>query len=198
MELIIDKRIEASQHITEFERLLEIYKPLKAKNILEIGSLHGWSLHHWIEYSSRGSTVISIDLPVKDFVGSFDPRVQQQEKAISEEWPAWAKKNKTKLYLIPQASQSNTVVDKVDKILNSNKLDFMFIDGNHFYDYVKLDFELYKKFFKCGTVVAFHDIGENEEGTVNIFWNEIKQHYRYEEILLHNNKEKGIGVLFID
>lgn len=197
MELIIDSRIEASQHLTEFEKLVEIYKPLKANYILEIGSLHGWSLHHWIEYSNKGSTVISIDLPVKDFVGPFDPRVQQQEKAISEEWPSWAKANKTKLYLIPQASQSNYVVQQVDNILDNNKLDFMFIDGNHFYDYVKLDFDLYKKFFKKGTVVAFHDIGENEEGTVNIFWNEVKTQYKHEEILLHNKKEKGIGVLYI-
>ena len=48
-----------------------------------------------------------------------------------------------------------------------------------------------------GGVVAFHDIAKNEEGTVDVYWEEIKNNYKYEEITLHPNQEKGIGVLYI-
>lgn len=194
---IIDNRIEKSQCIPEFEKLLDIYGSIKPKYVLEIGSLMGWSLHHWIYYAQEGATVISLDLPISQFCGPQDPRCSEQEKAIKEEWPVWAKKNKTKLYLIKGASQQPTSKEQLEKILGENKLDFIFIDGNHFYEYVKQDFEIFSRFMRKGGVVAFHDIAKNEEGTVNTYWEEIKKNYKYEEITLHPNQEKGIGVLYI-
>ena len=194
---IIDNRIQKSQHIPEFERLIEIYSELTPKCVLEIGSLMGWSLHHWINYAQPNATIISLDLPISQFCGPQDPRCQEQETAIKEEWPQWAKENKSKLYLIKGASQQLTSKQQVEKILDGKLLDFIFIDGNHFYDFVKQDFEIYSKLVRKGGIVAFHDISKNEEGTVDIYWNEIKNNYRYEEIKLHPKQEKGIGVLYI-
>ena len=37
-------------------------------------------------------------------------------------------------------------------------LDFMFIDGNHTYEFVKSDFERFSPFIKKGGIVAFHDV----------------------------------------
>ena len=194
---IIDNRIEKSQYGPEFEKLLGIYNNIKPKYVLEIGSLMGWSLHHWIHYAKEGATVVSLDLPISQFCGPQDPRCLEQEIAIKEEWPEWAKENKTKLYLIKGASQQPSSKEQLEKILGENKLDFIFIDGNHFYNYVKQDFEIYSKFMRKGGVVAFHDIAKNEEGTVDIYWNEIKNNYKHEELTLHPNQEKGIGVLYI-
>lgn len=194
---ILDQKIESSQHIPEFERLLDIYYNLQPSNILEIGSLMGQSLKHWIHYSVKGSTVISIDLPVRSFCGPGDPRCVIQESAIQNEWPTWAKANNTKLYLIQSESQQPAAKTQVQNILKEKLLDFIFIDGNHFYEYVKQDFEMYSPLVKKGGVIAFHDIGAREEGTVDRLWNEIKQNYKYEEITLHPNKEKGIGVLYL-
>ena len=194
---IVNTKIEKSQHVPEFERLLDIYNNTNPKYVLEIGSLMGWSLHHWIHYSQPGSTVISIDLPISQFCGTGDPRCKEQELAITEEWPKWAKDNQTKLYLIRSESQHQATAKQVESILDTNKLDFIFIDGNHFYDYVKRDFEMYSKYTRKGSVIAFHDIGENEEGTVNLYWNEIKNNFKHEEIKLHPNQEKGIGVIYI-
>jgi len=194
---ILDQKIKSSQHIPEFERLLDIYCNLQPSNILEIGSLMGQSLKHWIHYSVKGSTVISIDLPVRNFCGPGDPRCVIQESAIQNEWPAWAKANNTKLYLIQSESQQPAAKTQVQNILKEKLLDFIFIDGNHFYEYVKQDFEMYLPLVKKGGVIAFHDIGVREEGTVDKLWNEIKQNYKYEEITLHPNKEKGIGVLYL-
>ena len=38
------------------------------------------------------------------------------------------------------------------------KLDFLFIDGDHSYDGVKADFEMYAPMVRPGGLIAFHDI----------------------------------------
>jgi cephalosporin hydroxylase len=193
--MTIDQRINETQIVSEYEELLKIYSELKPKNILEIGSLMGFSLKHFMHYAQNGATVISVDLPVRDFCGPSDFRVKEQEHNYSTEWPMWAKQNNIKLYLIKGMSQWKKTLDQVKNI--TPELDFLFIDGNHMYDYVKMDFEMYSPLVKKGGIVAFHDIGESEEGGVFNLWNSLKQNYKHKEILHSEKKEKGIGVLYI-
>jgi hypothetical protein len=44
------------------------------------------------------------------------------------------------------------------------KVDFVYIDGNHSYDYVKKDIELYYPFVKSGGVIGGHDFRADCEG----------------------------------
>ena len=193
--MIIDQRISETQIISKYEELLSIYSKLKPKNVLEIGSLLGFSLKHFMHYAENGATVISVDLPVRDFCGPADYRVPEQEHNYSVEWPKWAKQNKIKLYLIKGMSQWDRSLEQVKSI--TPELDFLFIDGNHMYEYVKKDFEMYSPLVKKGGIVALHDIAENEEGGVFNYWNELKKNYKHHEILHSDKKEKGIGVLYI-
>jgi predicted O-methyltransferase YrrM len=193
--MIIDQRITETQIASEYEELMSIYSKLKAKNVLEIGSLLGFSLKHFMHYADNGATVISVDLPVRDFCGPMDYRVQEQEHNYSTEWPKWAKLNKIKLYLIKGMSQWERSLEQVKSI--TPELDFLFIDGNHMYEYVKKDFEMYSPLVKKGGIVALHDIAENEEGGVFNYWNELKKNYKCHEILHSDKKEKGIGILYI-
>jgi predicted O-methyltransferase YrrM len=193
--MIIDQRISETQIVSEYEELLSIYSELKPTNILEIGSLLGFSLKHFMHYAKNGANVISIDLPVRDFCGPQDYRVKEQEHNYSVEWPQWAKLNKIKLYLIKGMSQWSLSLEQVKSI--TPELDFLFIDGNHMYEYVKKDFEMYSPLVKKGGIVALHDIAENEEGGVFNYWNELKKNYKHLEILHSDKKEKGIGLLYI-
>lgn len=186
-----------SQNLEEFTELLEEYNKLKCKSFIEIGSMYGWSLQHFIHYSVEGSLGIAIDLPVRHFVGPNDWRVEKQEHNYKNVWPLWAKAKKCKLYLIPTSSYDTSTYDKVDQILNSSKIDFLFIDGDHRYEAIKKDFEMYGQLVRQGGIIAFHDIGENEEGGGNKFWNEIKQGFKYREIKKAVNKDKGIGILYV-
>jgi len=49
-----------------------------------------------------------------------------------------------------------------DKIIDLktqvNKIDFLFIDGDHNYEGVKKDWDLYNGLLENGSVVAFHDV----------------------------------------
>jgi len=193
--MIIDQRINETQIVSEYEELLSIYKELNPQNVLEIGSLMGFSLKHFMHYAQNKATVISVDLPVRDFCGPNDYRVKEQEHNYSNEWPKWAKENNIRLYLIKGMSQWEKTLKQVKEITNS--LDFLFIDGNHMYDFVKMDFEMYSPLVRKGGIIAFHDIAENEEGGVFNLWNSLKTNYKYKEILHSDKKEKGIGLLYV-
>ena len=195
--MILEANKLESQNIEEFEELLLEYNLLKAECFMEIGSLYGWSLQHFIHYSKQNSTGVVIDLPVRNFVGENDHRVITQEFNYKHVWPKWAKEKNCKLYLIPDSSLKQSTFDKVKQILNDKLLDFLFIDGDHRYEAIKSDFELYSPFVRKGGIIGFHDIGDNEEGGGKLFWDEIKIKYKYKEILKDPNKEKGIGLLFI-
>ncbi len=47
---------------------------------------------------------------------------------------------------------------RVAEWLAGNKLDFLFIDGDHSLPGVAQDFEMYGPFVRSGGIIAFHDI----------------------------------------
>ncbi len=78
------------------------------------------------------------------------------------------------------------------------KFDFIFIDGNHTYDYVKMDFTNYEKFLNNDGVVAFHDVDCPDWPGINKFWNELKQtgQYHQKEFVCRDYLlQYGIGML---
>jgi cephalosporin hydroxylase len=196
--MILSKNELESQNLAEFEGLLKEYVKLKPSKVIEIGSLYGWTLQHFIHYSNEGSTVVSIDLPVRDFVGPNDWRVAKQEDYYANVWPLWAKEKKCKLFLIPKESQNPSTLETAKEIFNNEEIDFLFIDGNHLYSAVRQDYEMYMPLVRKGGIVAFHDIGMNEEGGAHILWEEVKnKHSSYKEFLYDKSREKGIGMLVI-
>jgi cephalosporin hydroxylase len=74
--------------------------------------------------------------------------------------------NKLKEYIKPNQkiesivgnSTDDTVIKKVENILGGNKLDAIFIDGNHTASYVVSDFANYYQFLKDDGYIFFHDI----------------------------------------
>jgi predicted O-methyltransferase YrrM len=184
-----------SQIIEEFDELLKIYKNLNPKNVLEIGSLLGWSLKRFIQNTQEGGNVISIDYPVRDFVSPIDNRVDQQEYGHLILWKKWAKEKNINLSVIPFSSFDPNTLNQVKSL--TKELDFVFIDGDHRYEAIKNDYLWYSSLVRKGGIIAFHDIAENEEGGGHKFWNEIKNNFKHKEILLSDKKEKGIGVLYI-
>ena len=195
--MILSENELNSQNLEEFQILLNEYQKLNVECFLEIGSMYGWSLQHFIHYSKEGSTAISIDLPVRNFVGPNDWRVEKQESNYSSVWPQWAKLKKCKLYLIPDSSLSVSTFTKAKEILNGKLLDFLFIDGDHRYESIKSDYTMYAPLVRKGGIIGFHDIGKKEEGGGRQFWLEIKQQFKHKEITKDVNKEKGIGLLYV-
>ena len=65
-------------------------------------------------------------------------------------------------------------MQKIKAILKDNKVDFLFIDGDHSHEGVKKDFEMYSPLVRKGGIIAFHDIVPFGYPTLHKFWNEVK------------------------
>jgi predicted O-methyltransferase YrrM len=177
----------------EILKLAETVMNLKPKFILEIGTANGGTLFLWTRIASEDAHIISIDLPGGLFGGGYPKCKIPLYKSFSKE--------KQKIYLITKDSHNPQTLKEVERILDGERVDFLFIDGDHTYKGVKKDFEGYSPLVREGGIIAFHDIcsGSHEcVGGVPKFWNEIKQHFNFIEIVKdRNQKGYGIGVLYI-
>jgi predicted O-methyltransferase YrrM len=81
-------------------------------------------------------------------------------------------------------------------------VDFLFIDGDHQYEGVRKDYNLYSRLVRPGGLIAFHDIVPGDEelvGGVPRFWEEMKQSHKTSELVESwNQRAYGIGVVRVD
>lgn len=177
----------------EITILMEILQKQKPKYILEIGTAGGGSLFMLSQVSENDAILISIDLPNGQFGGGYP------ENRITL-YNSFAKMSQ-KIKLIREDSHSLESLESVKWILKEYKLDFLFIDGDHSYEGVKKDFELYAPLVKKNGLIAFHDIVQGSPknvGGVPIFWNQLKEKHKHVEIVKDwNQGGYGIGVIYI-
>jgi cephalosporin hydroxylase len=108
------------------------------------------------------------------------------------------------------SSYAPETVDRVSRYLDGDKLDLLFIDGDHTYAGVSKDFYTYRHFVREGGIIVFHDVVEDFNtrygrwtgrwtGDVPRFWREIKPLYRTREFVESPEQDGlGIGALFYD
>ena len=178
----------------EVKKLLEILARIKPRCILEIGTARGGTLFSWTRVASDDALIISVDLPGGPFGGGY-PIL----KGLTYKFFA---RGNQKIVLIRGDSHDIKTLEKVKKILGDKKLDFLFIDGDHSYEGVKRDFEMYAPLVREGGIIAFHDIvpGPSEYvGGVPKFWQELKEKFggKVLEIVYDwSQGGYGIGVIF--
>jgi len=185
--------IRPGQFKCEIKQLLNSTKEIEPKRLLEIGTAKGGTLFLFSQIASCDGQVLSIDLPGGKFGGGY------AEKKIKL-YHTFAKDNQKIILLRKNAHEINTL-NEVKSILSGQKLDFLFIDGDHTYEGVKMDFEMYSPLVRRGGIVGFHDIAEQtikNECEVNKFWNEIKRNYKYREFIYDLSTTKyGVGLIYI-
>jgi len=185
--------IRPQQVPEELIRLFEIVSAVQVKNALEIGTWSGGTLFMTCRVADPDAMVISVDLPGGKFGGGYLwPRRFVYRKFA---------KNNQSLHLLRKDSHNSDTRGLVRSLLGDRSLDFLFIDGDHTYDGVRADFEMYAPLVRSGGIVAFHDIAKHPTQTrceVDRFWNEIKLRYHYLEIIKDPLQGwAGIGVLHI-
>ena len=181
--------IQPAQVKSEITSLAELVKKLKPKTVLEIGTAEGGTLFLFSRFADSNAKIISIDLPGGEFGGGYP------------EWKIGLYKSfslpSQKLYLLRENSHSASTREQVKEIIGTTPIDFLFIDGDHTYDGVKKDFEMYFPLVKDGGVIAFHDIAlhpPEKNCNVRKFWEKIKKEDSEEFIENQNQKWAGIGV----
>jgi len=185
--------IKPKQVEEEIRRLLKLLQNIKPKVVLEIGTAKGGTLFSFTRVAQPDATLISIDLPEAPFWGGY---------------PAWKiplyesfALPCQKIHLIKRDSHDSVTLGVIKNILDNRKVDFLFIDGDHEYEGVKRDFEMYSVLVRNGGIIAFHDICPHHPETgceVNKFWVELKEKYRYLELVKDwKQRWAGIGVIYV-
>jgi predicted O-methyltransferase YrrM len=184
--------VRAFQLRGEIIGLLDEISRLKPRALLELGTANGGTLFLLAQVAHSQAKIISVDLPY----GVWGEGYALWRVPI---YRRFAKKEQT-IHLFRGNSHAPEMLERVRKVLGNQPLDALFIDGDHSYEGVKMDFETYGPLVGEGGIIAFHDIVHSEVARFQAhrFWTEIKQKYRHIELVNEpNQKNYGIGVLYV-
>lgn len=179
---------------SELTALGEMLLRLRPEVAMEIGTWWGGTLFFLTRLAGPQATIVSVDLPG----GQPDGGGYSSRRAWL--YRRFARPGQ-RLFTLRGDSHSGEMLERVRTTLGGKPLDYLFIDGDHTYDGVKRDFELYGPLVRGGGIIAFHDIVEHLPGTpceVSRFWQEVKPGHRHMEIIEDSRQGwAGIGVLYV-
>lgn len=191
--LLVYPQFWLSQQRSEIRHLMNLVHEHDMKRICEIGTYKGGSLYCLTQAAPAGATILSIDIeyPVS-------------RKFAHREFA----KTGQRIVCIEGDTKDPKTFSKAALALSGEKLDFLFIDGDHEFAGVVNDYARYSPLVKKGGIIAIHDIHPINPlvkdtkayvGQVPAFWNAIKQAgFSTEEVIEDPNQDgKGIGIIYL-
>lgn len=182
------------QNPVEIYDFCKFYQELDCKNILEIGTFFGGTFYLLCKLSNSIGKKISIDFPIEGYAGANS--VKENLSIIIPRVKSFAQN----VEVLTLDSHLPNTLKKTEDILQGELLDFLFIDGDHTYEGVKKDYEMYKHLVKDGGYIAFHDINQynsklSKDCQVDKFWREILQDEGISTFEFNQKSYGGIGVV---
>lgn len=185
------------QQDTEIIPLLELLKKEKVNSFIEIGTHKGGSFYLLSKLCS--GVKVSIDLCIGDFGGIGIDGANERNNRLKNFFGSTC-------YFIEGDTKSSNTLYKLYSLLDGEKVDLLFIDGDHTYEGVKNDWFSYRQFVKPGGLVVFHDIVDTEfhrsfspPCLVSKLWNELKKSEECTEFICNPSERTwdggGIGVI---
>jgi predicted O-methyltransferase YrrM len=186
----------AMQKLRELAPLIALLRRRSPRVIVEIGTARGGTFYAWCQVADPNAVLVSIDLPGGPFGGGYTGDDVSTFRAYG--------RSEQRLHFIRADSHASKTRSMLEAILNGGNVDFLMIDGDHTYDGVRRDFEMYAPLVGQGNPIAFHDTLPHPEGSsceVERFWNEIRGEYRHTEFVDLGSDSLapqygGIGVLY--
>ncbi|NQV88102.1 MAG: class I SAM-dependent methyltransferase [Parcubacteria group bacterium] len=186
--------IRSNQKKQEISAFLDMIQKEQPQRIMEIGTARGGTLLMLARIAAEDAKIISIDIARSLFGIEGCPAW----RASLFTYFAWSGQS---ISILRKDSHQEETLRDVEKLMDGDKLDVLFIDGDHSYEGIKKDFDMYTSLVKSGGIVAFHDIVPGLEanvGGVPNFWQEIKEGYFYREFVKNwDQGGYGIGVIRI-
>lgn len=190
LDFCFSRPIAPLQVRDELAQLVKIVSERRPTSVLEIGTAQGGTLWLWCRVADPRATIVSIDLRHGQFGGGYHWAKIPLYKSFAQNGQA--------LRLIRGDSHAPETRSRVKRQL-PRTVDFLFIDGDHSYEGVKQDFEMYSPLVAKGGIIAFHDIlphATQRDCQVHRFWNELKRDCEHQEIVADPKQGwAGIGVI---
>ena len=179
------KSIKPMQGIKPLEQLLDNVAEIEPETVVEIGTARGGTFYLMVRFLKSADKFVSVNL-------GWSFGYKYKKKLLEKIDPD------KRLSFIVGDSHDKSTYERVRQATDS-EVDFIFIDGDHSYDGVKQDFEMYKDLVCEGGIIAFHDI-QHQHSRVGVdeFWREIKTEYETKEIGISPERTTGgIGLVFV-
>jgi len=176
--------LRAEQKIREFAPFIAYASRRPLATIVEIGSSLGGSFYAWCRIATSDALIVSIDLPGGAFGDFGDATVARIQR--------YRRPNQRVVSIAGDSHAPDTRAE-LEGVLSGRTVDLLFIDGDHSYDGVRQDFEMYGS---LATLVALHDVLPHPYVTgceVNSYWRELKTHHRCIEFLDSEDDRFGSG-----
>jgi len=187
------ERVVASQKYEELVGFLAKMQDLRPRRICEIGTSAGGTLFAFTRVAASDAIVIAVDLALPATTRRARSRLGRgNQKVVS----------------IEGDSTTAETRKAVENALGGEPLDVLFIDGDHTYQGVKADFELYAPLVRPEGLIGLHDINEDYatrygrqtasiSGDVPRFWRELRATHMTEELIADPDQDGyGIGVIY--
>lgn len=126
----------AIQKEVELARFLAVAMDLEPQVTVEVGSFAGGTLWAWMQFCPR---VIGLDMPPKGFTTGRQLNELGCEVLLGD-------------------SHDPAMVAELEDMLAGEPVDLLFIDGDHTFEGVKADYEMYSPLVRPGGLIAFHDV----------------------------------------
>jgi predicted O-methyltransferase YrrM len=185
--------LAASQKLDELEPFLDRVAALAPRAVCEIGTSAGGTLYLLTRVAADDAVLVSVDVDLPAHVAAARSRLARGRQRVVS---------------VQGDSHSAATRERVEAALAGRPLDVLFIDGDHSYDGVRRDWELYAPLVRPGGLIGLHDVHEDYatsrgtptaavSGDVPRFWRELREGRPTEELLADPEQDGfGIGVVY--
>lgn len=168
---------------SEIIELLSLLRDERPRRVLEVGTANGGTLYLLAWAAARDARLLSIDLREL-------PRVR---RLLLRSFGG----RRQRILLMTADSHTAGTRAAVQRFLGGAPLDLLFVDGDHSYDGVRRDYDLYAPLVRPGGLIAFHDIVDGPEtavGGVPRFWREVRASLADPLELVESWSQGGYGI----
>jgi predicted O-methyltransferase YrrM len=154
MDKIITKALDDAsrwgmeQVPNEIHRFAQYVANQKLHHVVEIGVRRGGTVALWHNLCS--GIVVGIDLEDGVVMDEYRGNTIERHKELKEAYPRFRS--------IIGNSHFAPTFEQVQNVLNGEKIDLLFIDGDHSAAGSMQDYKIYGQLVKNGGLIAFHDI----------------------------------------
>jgi cephalosporin hydroxylase len=181
---------EPNQIRSEVTQMLHVVARARPRRVLEIGSQGGGNLFLLSKVADPHAKILSIDL-------NFSP-VQMAA------YPSLAAPTQ-RLTCFKGDSSDPEMLRRVKAWLGNDRLDFLFVDGDHSLAGVSADYRIYAPLVAPGGLIAFHDIVPDYTtrhgrktiacaGDVPVFWKQLKAQLPGYQEFVADPEQDGAGI----